>query len=645
MARNEVKVTITGDADNLKRSLGESETRLSAFSSKMEAIGSKMTSVGKNLTMGLTLPLVAGAGVAVKWAGELEDAQAMSSQVFGGMAKSMDAWAANSSKNFGLAKGEAVEWSNQFGIRLRQIGGQNEQQAAATSQSLTQLAGDFASAFGGTVPEAAQALGSALTGEFEPLKRYGVVINDMAIKNKLFEMTGKKVTGTLTAQEKQQGTLALIMEQSSLISGDYARNADGATNSQRTMTSTLKDAATTLGTVLLPFVTKAAQFISDLATKFSNLSPTMQKVIVIVGVVAAAIGPVVAIAGALATAIGFIASPVGLVVAAIAGLAAAIIYFYKNNEPFREWVQQVAAAVKEKLGQAFQFIKDTVLPALQQAFSYFTTTILPALVTAFMWVKERAVPIFQAVGDFISVLFARIVSIVQGLLPIWSVVFNAVKAVVMAVWPAISGIISGAMSIIKGIIQTVTGIISGDWSRVWTGIKSVLSGIWDGITGVVRGGINLVGTIVGTIGSKVSSAVSGIADTIKAPFSSAFNGIKSLWNSTVGGKGFTVPDWIPGLGGKSFKIPTFHNGGIIPGPMGKDVLANLQAGEMVLSIAQVRALRAQQPAATTTAAATGTTVINVTVNAGVGDPAEIGRRVVDSIRSYEKVSGNGWRAA
>lgn len=645
MARNEVKVTITGDADKFKRSLAESETGMAAFSSKMEAIGGRMMSVGKNLTAGLTLPLVAGAGVAVKWAGELEDAQAMSSQVFGGMSKQMDTWASNSAKNFGLAKGEATEWANQFGIRLRQVGGQSDAQAAATSQSLTQLSGDFASAFGGTVPEAAQALGSALTGEFEPLKRYGIVINDAAIKNKLFEMTGKKVTGTLTAQEKQQGALALIMEQSSLVSGDYLRNADGATNSQRSMTAALKDAGTSIGTVLLPFVTKAAQFISDLATKFQNLSPTMQKIIVIVGVVAAALGPIIAIAGALATAIGFIASPVGLVVAAIAALGAAIIYFYKNNEPFREWVQQVAAAVKEKLAQAFEFIKNTVLPALQNAFTYFTTTVLPALVTAFLWVKDRAVPIFQAIGDFISVLFARIVSIVQGLLPIWSVVFDAVKAVVMAVWPAISGIISGAMTVIKGIIQTVTGIISGDWSKVFTGMKNALSGIWEGIKSVIRVGVDAVGSILSTIGDKVAGAVSGVANTIKAPFSAAFNGIKSLWNSTVGGKGFTVPDWIPGLGGKSFKIPTFHNGGIIPGPMGKDVLANLQAGEMVLSIAQVRALRAQQPAATTTAAATGTTVINVTVNAGVGDPAEIGRRVVDSIRSYEKVSGNGWRAA
>jgi hypothetical protein len=33
------------------------------------------------------------------------------------------------------------------------------------------------------------------------------------------------------------------------------------------------------------------------------------------------------------------------------------------------------------------------------------------------------------------------------------------------------------------------------------------------------------------------------------------------------------------------------------------------------------------------------------VNAGVGNPAEIGRTVVDSIKAYESRNGATWRAA
>jgi hypothetical protein len=42
----------------------------------------------------------------------------------------------------------------------------------------------------------------------------------------------------------------------------------------------------------------------------------------------------------------------------------------------------------------------------------------------------------------------------------------------------------------------------------------------------------------------------------------------------------------------------------------------------------------------------GGTVINLTVNAGMGtDPYEMGRIIVDSVKKYERVSGNVWTPA
>jgi hypothetical protein len=69
-------------------------------------------------------------------------------------------------------------------------------------------------------------------------------------------------------------------------------------------------------------------------------------------------------------------------------------------------------------------------------------------------------------------------------------------------------------------------------------------------------------------------------------------------------------------------------------------MANLQAGEMVLSLAQVDQLRTGRAVATG-----GGTIINVTVNAGVGNPAEIGRTVVDTIKAYEARNGMSCRAS
>ncbi len=59
------------------------------------------------------------------------------------------------------------------------------------------------------------------------------------------------------------------------------------------------------------------------------------------------------------------------------------------------------------------------------------------------------------------------------------------------------------------------------------------------------------------------------ATMIVAPFRYAFNQIAALWNGTVGRIHFTAPDWVPGIGGKQFGIPSvplLAQGGIVTKP-------------------------------------------------------------------------------
>jgi phage-related protein len=547
-----------------------------------------------------------------------------------------------------MAKGDALEWANQVGIRLRGISKMTENEAAGWSQNLVQLAGDMASFFGGSVEEAATAINSALTGEFEPIKRYGVIINDAALKAKLFALTGEDVKGTLTAQQKQQATLALLMEQTSLVQGDYARNADGATNAQRTMTASLKDAATTLGSILLPYVTKGVQFVTKLVKSFQNMSPTLQKVVVIGALVAAALGPLIYILGMVATAIGFIATPVGLVVAAIAGLVAAFVYFYKTNESFRSWVQDVVAVVRKKLAAAFDFVRNTVIPALGNAFTWIKDEVIPKVVSAFEtivskvqsvastirsvwdtvwnvvssfigWLSEHVGPVFSDLVGLISAAMSKLVPIVRvgwtiittviraaigfitslirsavGVIaPIWSALWNIIRSVAAAVWGAIRGIIEGALRIISGVIRVVTGAIRGDWSKAWDGVKRIVSGAWDVIKSIVRGGVDTLASLFRGIPGLLSGALKGLARLVSAPFRAMGDAIRSAWNNTIGGKGFSIPD-IPGIPGRGTRveIPRLHSGGIFrPGMGAREGLALLERGETVLTAAQAAAVR------------------------------------------------------
>ena len=49
--------------------------------------------------------------------------------------------------------------------------------------------------------------------------------------------------------------------------------------------------------------------------------------------------------------------------------------------------------------------------------------------------------------------------------------------------------------------------------------------------------------------------IKGYLNGVLSFYRAVFNGIARLWNSTVGQLSFTFPDWVPGLGGRSFSAP------------------------------------------------------------------------------------------
>jgi hypothetical protein len=124
------------------------------------------------------------------------------------------------------------------------------------------------------------------------------------------------------------------------------------------------------------------------------------------------------------------------------------------------------------------------------------------------------------------------------------------------------------------LIATKTDWFSKAWRASWGWIKRAASDTWD-----------FLKKIPGWIGQ----AFSKVANFIMAPYRAAFNGIARAWNNTVGRLSWSVPSWVPFIGGNSIsvpRLPTFHSGvGVVPGVVGRPTMALLQAGERVGSVA------------------------------------------------------------
>lgn len=109
---------------------------------------------------------------------------------------------------------------------------------------------------------------------------------------------------------------------------------------------------------------------------------------------------------------------------------------------------------------------------------------------------------------------------------------------------------------------------------------------------------DVIGAIAGWLKDKgpglIGDAVKLITAAFEAPFKLLFNTIAGFWNNTLGKASFKTPDWLPGFGGKGLdfpKIPILHQGGVVPGPPGAEVLSLLRAGETVLPTLKASDLR------------------------------------------------------
>ena len=198
----------------------------------------------------------------VTMASNLEESQSKVNVVFGASAGVINEFAETSARSFGITKQAALEATGTFG-NLIQAFGIGRGQAAGMSTTLIGLAADLASFNNTSIEDAIQALRSGLSGETEPLKKFGVAINDVRLKEEARTLGLYDGKGALDITAKTQAAYALILKDTSLAQGDFERTSGGFANQMRILQASLSDAATELGVVLLPYFKTFVTFVND----------------------------------------------------------------------------------------------------------------------------------------------------------------------------------------------------------------------------------------------------------------------------------------------------------------------------------------------------------------------------------------------
>lgn len=270
MAR-ELKIRITGDSSGLRSATDDSVGILEGFSSKVSAIS---VAAGNLLADGIRQGFGAISGFAKGSIGAASDLNETVSKVgvlFGDAAPQIEAFAAKAATSLGQSKQQAMDAAATFAT-FGKSAGLTGKDLATFSTDLTGLASDMASFSNTTPDDAIQAIGAALRGEAEPIRRYGVLLDDAAMRQKAMALGIISSTKeALTPQQKVLAAQALILEQTSAAQGDFARTSDGLANKQRILAAQLDNLKTTVGQAFLPAVLTVTTAIS------TKLMPVLEK--------------------------------------------------------------------------------------------------------------------------------------------------------------------------------------------------------------------------------------------------------------------------------------------------------------------------------------------------------------------------------
>ena len=142
--------------------------------------------------------------------------------------------------------------------------------AAEETINLTKRAADMASVFNVSVEEALSAVQASLRGEQEPIRRFGVLMDEASVAGKALQLGLADTTKELTAQDKAMARLQLIYEQTDKTAGDFLNTQESIANQERTLAARTEDLKASLGKGLAPAYNVALTFADRFATALSK---------------------------------------------------------------------------------------------------------------------------------------------------------------------------------------------------------------------------------------------------------------------------------------------------------------------------------------------------------------------------------------
>ena len=235
---------------------------------------------------------------------------------------------------------------------------------------------------------------------------------------------------------------------------------------------------------------------------------------------------------------------VGSTVAKTAGAVMAVLANMTGLSTAKTWLYVTA----QKAMSAAMIVGSTVMKGLAAAGRILNIVLMAnpigliigligGLIAAGVWLYQNWDTVKEKAGqlwDWFAQKFPGIATVVQTVIGTAVNSFKTLISAVSSVWERVKAIFSN-------IIDFVSNVFTGNWSAAWENVKNIFG--------------NVFGALV---------------DLAKLPINSLINLINKAFSS-IGSISVDIPDWVPGVGGKTYgfempQIPALATGGIATAP-------------------------------------------------------------------------------
>jgi phage-related protein len=255
-----IKIAILANSAAARRELDQFNAKLKHSESSTNLFGLSINKTMKGVAKGIAGAVAATAALAIAAGPKLLDiatkVEAMGNKariVFGGSLPMVRKWADTVSQKMGLTSLEAQNMAASIGDILVPMGFARVEAAKLSTQA-TSLSGALAQWSGGTktTTDAQEALSDALTGEFERLKEFGVLLDADRVKSLMMAAGKDKLTGAARAQAQAEIVLKEITRQSAGAVTAYEQNTNKLALAKNKLTSQVNTLKERLATALIP---------------------------------------------------------------------------------------------------------------------------------------------------------------------------------------------------------------------------------------------------------------------------------------------------------------------------------------------------------------------------------------------------------